>query len=101
MKPFNSKADPKQSDEEDKRQSDDREKKQQQNPDKNYFDKVSDEIVEMILINATKSQEMEAFHSISKTCTRFKSVIEGKKKRSFHWFISISPKVFQEATKLK
>ena len=38
LKPFSSKADPKQSDEEDKRQSDDREKKQQQKPDKNYFD---------------------------------------------------------------
>ena len=79
MKPFNLKADPKQSDEEDKRQSDDREKKKQQTPGKNYFDKAPDEIVEMTLINATKSQGMDAFHSISKTCTRFKSVIEGEK----------------------
>ena len=33
----------------------------------------------MILMNVTKSHEIDAFYSISRTCKRFQSVIEGKK----------------------
>ena len=33
----------------------------------------------MILMNVTKSHAIDAFYSISRTCKRFQSVIEGKK----------------------
>ena len=33
----------------------------------------------MILMNVTKSHEIDAFYSINRTCKRFPSVIEGKR----------------------
>ena len=54
--------------------------RQQQTADKNLFDKLLDEILEMILMNVTKSHTIDAFYSISPTCKRFQPVIEGKKR---------------------
>ena len=47
---------------------------------KKLFDKLPDEILEMILMNVTKSHAIDAFYSISPTCKRFQPVIEGKKR---------------------
>ena len=79
MKPFNSKADsdpPEEINEKDQESDKDR---QQQTAGKNLFDKLPDEILEMILMNVTKSHAIDAFYSISRTCKRFQSVVEGKK----------------------
>ena len=79
MKPCNSKADsdpPEEINEKDQESDKDR---QQQTAGKNLFDKLPDEIPEMILMNVTKSHAIDAFYSISRTCKRLQSVIEGKK----------------------
>ena len=78
MKPYNSKAD---SDSLEKINEKDQgsDKDRQQTAGENYFDKLPDEILEMILMNVTKSHAIDAFYSISRTCKRFQSVIEGKK----------------------
>ena len=79
LKPYNSKADsdpPEEINEKDQESDKDR---QQQTAGKNPFDKLPDEILEMILMNGTKSYTIDAFYSISRTCKRFQSVIEGKK----------------------
>ena len=79
LKPYNSKADsdpPEEINEKDQESDKDR---QQQTAGKNLFDKLPDEILEMILMNVTKSHAIDAFYSISRTCKRFQSVIEGKK----------------------
>ena len=51
--------------------------RQQKTVSKNLFDKLADEILEMILMNVTKSYAIDAFCSISRK--RFKLIIEGKK----------------------
>ena len=79
LKPYNCKADsdpPEEINEKDQESDKDR---QQQTAGKYLFDKLPDEILEMILINITKSHAIDAFYSISRTCKRFQSVIEGKK----------------------
>ena len=79
MKPYNSKADsdpPEEINEKDQESDKDR---QQQTAGKSLFDKLPDEILEMILMNVKKSHAIDAFYSISRTCKRFRSVIEGKK----------------------
>ena len=79
LKPYNSKADsdpPEEINEKDKESDKDR---QQQTAGKSLFDKLPDEILEMILMNVKKSHAIDAFYSISRTCKRFQSVIEGKK----------------------
>ena len=80
LKPYNSKADsdpPEEINEKD--QESDKDRQQQQMAGKNLFDKLPDEILEIILMNVTKSHAIDAFYSISRTCKRFQSVIEGKK----------------------
>ena len=79
LKPYNSKAhsDPPEEINEKDQESD--KDKQQQTAGKNLFDKLPDEILEMILMNVTKSHAIDAFYSISRTCKRFQSVIEGEK----------------------
>ena len=79
MKPYNSKADsdpPEEINEKDQESDEDR---QQQTAGKNLFDKLTDEILDMILMDETKSHAIDAFYSISQTCKRFQSVTEGKK----------------------
>ena len=79
LRPYNSKADsdpPEEINEKDQENDKDR---QQQTAGKNLFDKLSDEILEIILMNVTKSHAIDAFYSINRTCKRFQSVIEGKK----------------------
>ena len=79
LKPYNSKADsspPEEINEKDQESDKDR---QQQTAGKNLFEKLPDEILEMILMNVTKSHAIDAFYSISRTCKRFQSAIEGKK----------------------
>ena len=83
LKPYNSKADsdpPKEINEKEQESDKDR---QQQTAAKNLFDKLSDEIVETILMNVTKSHGLDAFYSISRTCKRFQSVTEGKKMKYY------------------
>ena len=53
---------------------------QQQTTGKNLSDKLPYDILEMILMNVTKSHAIDAFYSISPTCKRFQPVIEGKKR---------------------
>ena len=53
---------------------------QQQTTCKNLPDKLPYDILEMILMNVTKSHAIDAFYSISPTCKRFQPVIEGKKR---------------------
>ena len=79
LKPYNSKADsdlPEEINEKDQESDKDR---QQQTAGKNLFDKLPDEILEMTLMNVTKSHAIDAFYSIGRTCKRFQSVIERKK----------------------
>ena len=45
--------------------------RQQQTAGKNLFDKLPDEILEMILMNVTKSHAIDTFYSIIRTCKRF------------------------------
>ena len=80
MKPYSSKAgsDPPEEINE-KDQESDKDRQQLQMAGKNLFDKLPDEILEIILMNVTKSHAIDAFYSISRTCKRFQSVIEGKK----------------------
>ena len=80
MKPYSSKAgsDPPEEINE-KDQENDKDRQQQQMAGKNLFDKLPDEILEIILMNVTKSHAIDAFYSISRTCKRFQSVTEGKK----------------------
>lgn len=49
--------------------------------DTNYFNNLPDEIVEIILLFAGKSvaQSVDTYHSLIKTCSRFKSIIERRK----------------------
>ena len=71
LKPYNSKADsdpPEEINEKDQESDKDR---QQQTAGKNLFDKLPDEILEMILMNVTKSHALDAFYSISRICKRF------------------------------
>ena len=75
LKPYNSKADldpPEEIHEKDQQSDKDR---QQQMASKN----LTDEILEMILMNVTKPHAIDAFYSISQTCKRFQFVLEGKK----------------------
>ena len=61
---------------------------------------LTEEILEMILMNVTKSHAIDAFYSISRTCKRFQSVIEGKKDeilRMVH--INFPENVFQNLPK--
>ena len=63
LKPYNTKADsdtPEEINEKDQESDKDR---QQQTAGKNLFDKLPDEILEMILMNVTKSHAIEAFYS--------------------------------------
>ena len=94
LKPYNSKADsdpPEEINEKDQESDKDR---QQQTAGKNlFFDKLPDGILEMILMNVTKSHAIDAFYSISRTCKRFQSVTEGKK---YRWFISIFQKMYSK-----
>ena len=79
LKPYNSKGDsdpPEEINEKDRESDKDR---QQQTAGKNLSDKLLQEILEMILMNVTKAHTIDAFYSISRTCKRFPSVIEGKK----------------------
>ena len=79
LKSYNSKGDsdpPEEINENDQESDKDR---QQYTADKNLFDKVPEEILEMILMNVTKSHATDAFYSISRTCKRFQSVTEVKK----------------------
>ena len=79
LKPYNSKADsdpPEEINEKDQESDKDR---QQQTAGKNLFDKLPDAILEMIFMNVTNSHAIDVFYSISRTCKRFQSVIEGKK----------------------
>ena len=77
LKPYNSKADPDAPEEfNEKHQESD---KDRQTAGKNFFDKLPGKILEMILMNVTKSHAIDAFYSISQTCKRFQSVVEGKK----------------------
>ena len=65
LKPYNSKAHsdpPEEINEKDQESDKDR---QQQTAGKNLFDKLPDEILEMILMNVTKSHAIDAFYSIS------------------------------------
>ena len=78
LKPYNSKADsepPEKINEKDQESDKDR---QQQTADKNLFEKLPDEIFEMILMNVTKSHAIDAFYSISR------------------WFITIFQKMFSK-----
>ena len=71
LKPYNAKADsnpPEDINEKDQENDKDR---QQQTTGKNLFDKLPDEILEIILMNVTKSHAIDAFYSISRTCKRF------------------------------
>ena len=66
LKPYNSKADsdpPEEINEKD--QESDKDRQQQQMAGKNLFDKLPDEILEIILMNVTKSHAIDAFYSIS------------------------------------
>ena len=68
LKPYNSKTDsdpPEEINEKDQESDKDR---QQQTAGKNLFDKLPDEILEMILMNVAKSHAIDAFYSISRTC---------------------------------
>ena len=79
LKPYNSIAywDPREEiNEKDQERDKDR---RRQTAGKNIFDKLPDEILEMILMNVTKSHAIDAFYSISRTCKRFQSIIKGKK----------------------
>ena len=79
LKPYNSKANsdpPEEINEKDQESDKDR---QQQTAGKNLFDKLPDKILELILMNVTKSHAIDVFYSISRTCERFQSVIEGEK----------------------
>ena len=79
LKPYNSKADsdpPEEINEKDQESDKDR---QQQTAGKTLFDKLPDEILEMILMNVTKLHAIDAFYSIRRTCKRFQSVTERKK----------------------
>ena len=50
----------------------------------------------MILMNVTKSHAIDGFYSISQTCKRFQSVIEGKQDEILPMVhISFSENVFQ------
>ena len=71
-----------------------------------FFDKLPDKILEMILMNVTKSHTIDAFYSISRTCKRFQSVIEGKKDEILPMVhINLSENIFQnlprQASKIK
>ena len=79
MKPCNSKADSDPLEEINEKDQESDKDKQQQTAGKNLFNKLPDEILEMILMNVTKSHAIDAFYSISRTCKRFQSVTEGKK----------------------
>ena len=79
LKPYNSKADSDPPEEINEKDQESDKDKQQQTAGKNLFDKLPDEIHEMILLNVTKSHAVDAFCLISRTCKRFQSVIEGKK----------------------
>ena len=79
LKPCNSKADSDPPQEiNDKEQESDKDR-QQQIAGKNIFDKLPNEILEMILMNVKRSHAINAFYSIGRTCKRFQSVIKGKK----------------------
>ena len=79
LKTYNSKADSDPPEEINEKDQDSDKDKQQQTVGKNLFDKLPDEILEIILMNVTKSHAIDAFYSISRTCKRFHSVIDGKK----------------------
>ena len=79
LKPYNSKADSDPSEEINEKDQESGKGRQQQTAGKNLFDKLPDEILELILMNVTKSHVVDVFYSISRTCKRFQSVIEGKK----------------------
>ena len=70
LQPYNSKSDsdpPEEIDEKDQESDKDR---QQQTAGKNLFDKLPDEILEMILMNVTKSHATDAFYSTNRTCKK-------------------------------
>ena len=79
LKPYNSKADSDHPEEINEKDQDSDKDRQQQTAGKNLFDKLPDEILEMTLMNVTKSHAIGAFYSINRTCKRFQSVTEGKK----------------------
>ena len=79
LKPCNSKVDSDPPEEINIKDQESDRNRQQHTAGKNLFYKLPDEILEMILMNLTKSYAIDAFYSISRTCKRFQSVIEGKK----------------------
>ena len=79
LKPYNSKADSDPREEINEKDQDSNIDRQQQTAGKNLFEKIPDEILEMILMNVTKLHAIDAFYSITQTCKSFQSVIEGKK----------------------
>lgn len=79
LKPFYSNREPQDpfnQDDEEKGTTSHQPKSQQQTAGKNYFDKLPDEILEMILMNATA---LDTFASIINTCKRFKNLIRREK----------------------
>ena len=96
MKPYNSKAHSDPPEEINEKYQERDKDRQQQTAGKNLFNELPDEILEMILMNVTQSQAIDAFYSISRTCKRFQSVIEGKKDEILRWFISIFLKMFSK-----
>ena len=81
LKPYNSKADSDPPEEINEKTQENDKDKQQQTAGKNLFENLPDKILEMILMNVTKSHAVDAFYSISRTCKRFQSVVEGKNKK--------------------
>ena len=79
LKPYNSKADSDPPEEIHEKEEESDKDRQQQTASKNLFDKLPDEILEMILMNVTKPHAIDAFYWISQTCKRFQFVIEEKK----------------------
>ena len=65
LKPYNSKADSDPPEEINEKDQDSDKGRQQQTAGKNLFDKLPDEILEIILMNVTNSHAIDAFYSIS------------------------------------
>ena len=79
LKPYNSKADSGPPEEINEKDQESYKDKQQQTTSKNLYDKLPDEILQMILMNVKKPHAINAFYSISRACKGFQFVIEGKK----------------------
>ena len=94
MKSYNFKADSHPLEEINEKDQESDKDGQQQTTGKNLSDKLPYDILEMILMNVTKSHAVDAFYSISRNCIRFQFVIEGKKMKYYRWFISILQKMF-------